>query len=102
MLYAFADDDGGPPAQPVQLFLGRKDDKDIRVGQKQTLHSALLSMKAQNTVAPLESFYRQEKRPLICAFNFPAIMLTLGRERWSEVPKIGSKPQCERLMDVGN
>jgi len=88
VLYTFADDDGGPPAQLIQLFLGRKDDKNVRVGQKQTftsLHSALLSMKAQNTVTPLESFYKQEKRPLICAFNFPAIVLTLGAERWSEV-----------------
>src|SRR6266545_972033 len=88
VLYTFAGDDGGPPEQLVQLFLGRRDDKNIRVGQKQTFtsfHSALLSMKAQNAVTPLESFYKQEKRPLICAFNFPAIVLTLGAERWVEV-----------------
>lgn len=31
---------------------------------------------------PLESFYNDPARPLICAFNYPAFTLTLGRARW--------------------
>jgi serine/threonine-protein phosphatase 4 regulatory subunit 1 len=35
--------------------------------------------------ALLESFYSNPGRPLVCAFNFPAVALTLGRDRWSEL-----------------
>lgn len=90
VLYTFVDDESGPPEQLIQLFLGRKEDQDVRIGQKQSFTSlqfALLSIKikAQNHVAPLESFYTQEKRPLICAFNFPAVVLALGGRRWAEL-----------------
>ena len=88
VLFTFINDDAGPPDQLIQLFLGRQEDKVVRTGQKQsytTLHSALasLNMRLQNHVTPLESFFTQGKRPLICAFNFPAVALTLGGDRWS-------------------
>lgn len=87
VLYTFVNDDAGPPDQLVQLFLGRQEDKVVRTGQKPsytTLHSALasLNMRLQNHVTPLESFYTLGKRPLICAFNFPAVVLALGGDRW--------------------
>lgn len=88
VLYTFVNDDSGPPEQLVQLFLGRKDDKIIRTGQidsYSTLQLALTSLKGQNHVSPLESFYTLGKRPLICAFNFPAVVLTLGGDRWAKL-----------------
>jgi serine/threonine-protein phosphatase 4 regulatory subunit 1 len=33
----------------------------------------------------LTSFYTDPARPLICAFNYPAVALTLGRARWGEL-----------------
>jgi serine/threonine-protein phosphatase 4 regulatory subunit 1 len=85
VLYTFVNDDSGPPDQLIQLFLGRQEDKVIRTGQKEsftTLQSVFnsLNLKVQNL---LEPFYTQEKRPLICAFNFPAVALTLGGDKWA-------------------
>lgn len=91
VLYTFVDDESGPPEQLIQLFLGRKEDQNVRIGKKQTSTSlqSLMSIKikAQNQVhaTPLELFYTQDKRPLICAFNFPAVVLALGGRRWAEL-----------------
>jgi len=90
VLYTFVKDSSGPPEQLIELFLGRREDRIVRIGQMEsysTLQSALVSLniRLQNHVTPLESFYTQEKRPLICAFNFPAVVLTLGGGRWAEL-----------------
>lgn len=38
--------------------------------------------------SPLESFYSHPERHLICAFNYPAVALTLGRSRWGELREL--------------
>lgn len=75
VLHTFQNDRTGPPKQLVHLFLGRGEDKRVRDGQQ--------TPAGEND--PLESFYRDPGRPLTCAFNFPAVALTLGASRWDEL-----------------
>ncbi|KAH0583984.1 hypothetical protein H2248_009567 [Termitomyces sp. 'cryptogamus'] len=65
VLYTFHDDEGGPPAELVDLFLGRREEAQNHQGMG-LLHNIV-------------------DRPLICAFNYPAVALTLGRQRWGEL-----------------
>ncbi|KAJ8457046.1 hypothetical protein ONZ45_g18471 [Pleurotus djamor] len=34
---------------------------------------------------PLEAFFQDPERPVICSFNFPAVVLTVGRDRWPDL-----------------
>ncbi|KAG6911451.1 hypothetical protein DXG01_014525 [Tephrocybe rancida] len=68
VLYTFHDDDTGPPEELVELFLGRREDRRVRDGQQ--LPGLLIN---------------SLERPLICAFNYPAVALTLGKERWGQL-----------------
>lgn len=77
VLYTFHKDQTVPPEELVQLFLGRREDKRLRDGQQPATMRLALSKKS-----PLDSFYDDPARPLICAFNYPAVALTLGRDRW--------------------
>jgi len=85
VLYTFHQDEGGPPAQLVGLFLGRKEDRRVRDGQQSSTDPPSLSMGGISRDASLDSFYNDPGRPLVCAFNFPAVALTLGRDRWPEL-----------------
>ncbi|KAF7338382.1 hypothetical protein MVEN_02063900 [Mycena venus] len=96
VLYTFHEDDGGPPEELVRLFLGRREDRRVRDGQQaaqdrdQILSSLFGRPQSQRPVtskteSPLTSFYTDPARPLICAFNYPAVALTLGRARWGEL-----------------
>ncbi|RDB20973.1 Serine/threonine-protein phosphatase 4 regulatory subunit 1 [Hypsizygus marmoreus] len=87
VLYTFYQDDGGPPESLVQLFLGRKDDKRVRDGQQTPKHT-LLAKSSSSKETPIEAFYNDPDRPLICAFNYPAVALTLGRDRWPELREV--------------
>ncbi|KAF9001864.1 armadillo-type protein [Cyathus striatus] len=79
VIYTFHDDPNGPPDELLHLFLGRKEDRRVRDGQQE------LESYIQETRDPLLSFFQDPERPLICAFNFPAVALTLGGERWGEL-----------------
>ncbi|KAF8212351.1 armadillo-type protein [Mycena galopus ATCC 62051] len=96
VLYTFHEDDGGPPEELVQLFLGRREDRRVRDGQQaaqdrdQVISSLFGRPQPQRSNSfkadsPLTSFYTDPARPLICAFNYPAVALTLGRARWGEL-----------------
>ncbi|KAG6818201.1 hypothetical protein H0H87_000106 [Tephrocybe sp. NHM501043] len=66
VMYTFFGEEGGPPEELVDLFLGRREDRRLRDGQQELLaHSP--------------------ERPLICAFNYPAVALTLGQARWGQL-----------------
>lgn len=75
VIYTFHEDADGPPEALVRLFLGPKEVPS----QTQDRY------RPDGLPTPLELFYSDPKRPLICAFNFPAVALTLGRRRWSEL-----------------
>ncbi|KAG2020367.1 hypothetical protein CC2G_005721 [Coprinopsis cinerea AmutBmut pab1-1] len=84
VLYTFHNDPGGPPDQLLQMFLGRKEDVDVRQG-KTTLYPWMVNQQQEDAT---ESFYTDPERPLICAFNFPAVALTLGGPRWPELREV--------------
>ena len=96
VLHTFLGDPDGPPNELLHLFLGRKEDRRVRVGQQEELS---LQSHKKTIETPLESFFTDPKRPLICAFNFPAVALTLGSERWCEIREvyleIASNPACD-------
>lgn len=82
VLHTFQNDPGGPPKELLDLFLGRPEDKNVREG----LHwSCYIDGQPQPAEQALEFFYTDPERPLICAFNFPAVALTLGPARWAEL-----------------
>lgn len=73
VLYTFYADEEGVPADLLNLFLGKKGRQDLLIGS------------GPNRNHFLELFLQDPKRPLICAFNYPAVVLALGRERWNDV-----------------
>lgn len=110
VLYTFHEDAEGPPEELLRLFLGRAEDRRRREEQHVTPVPMVVEQFAKHQVwgtqrspfraspvheeeaeeeeSPLESFYRDPARPLICAFNYPAVALTLGRARWGELTEL--------------
>ncbi|KAG7452614.1 ARM repeat-containing protein [Guyanagaster necrorhizus] len=72
------DDTEGPPAELIRMFIGRSDDKKVWDGQQ----PALAQPFDRDKMKWLDSFYNDPSRPLICAFNLPAVCMTLGLSRW--------------------
>lgn len=81
VIHTFCEDPLGPPDELVRLFLGRKEDRRVRDGSQYHMSFGF----GDENDPPMESFYKDPERPLICGFNFPAVTLTLGRERWDEL-----------------
>jgi len=73
VIYTFVNDPDGPPQELLDLFLTRKGNQREMTSQ------------SPGAQTPRQSFYSDPKRPLICAFNFPAVALTLGSRRWVEL-----------------
>ena len=90
-IYAFANDPQGPPEFLLRMYLGRKEDKIVRNGTR------LITFEIP---PPLEAFYLDTKRPLTLAFGFPAVTLTLGKERWSELREAYLDLAANRMNDV--
>jgi serine/threonine-protein phosphatase 4 regulatory subunit 1 len=88
VLYTFHRDEGGPPARLMDLFLGRKEDRRVRDEQQPPSDSPPSSTGGTYNDALLDSFYNDPERPLVCAFNFPAVALSLGRDRWPELRNV--------------
>ncbi|ESK96848.1 heat repeat family protein [Moniliophthora roreri MCA 2997] len=80
-----SDEDDIPPKQLLQMFLGRTEDRRVlNCHQNQSLiEKEWIKGDAISRTAALQAFYEDSTRPLICAFNVPAVALTLGRSRWS-------------------
>lgn len=104
VLYTFHEDRDSVPPELLELFLGRKQDP----GSGSTM-SASSSRKSSNedwsdhyppwalesSALPREEeganggdIWNDPTRPLICAFNYPALALTLGKERWGELREL--------------
>ncbi|KAF8628354.1 hypothetical protein AX15_003890 [Amanita polypyramis BW_CC] len=75
VLYTFRGDDEGVPDDVLNLFLGKKIDRGCF-----PIHHP--SRQNENR---LDLFLQEPRRPLICAFNYPAVVLALGKERWDDV-----------------
>lgn len=105
VMYTFKDDDEGPPEPLLKLFLGIRETEDPGGdGQREQSPSPPPVARPQlprsaPSVAPTSSafsdygtdagggpdIYEDPQRPLVCAFNYPAVTLTLGRQRWPEL-----------------
>ncbi|KAL1735207.1 armadillo-type protein [Schizophyllum commune] len=83
-IYSFRNDDGEIPQELLELFVGRREDRRIRDHSAPDEEWVIPS----DWGTPLDSFYRDPGRPLICAFNLPAVALTLGRERWGAIREL--------------
>ncbi|EEB95566.1 hypothetical protein MPER_05444, partial [Moniliophthora perniciosa FA553] len=80
-----SDGDDLPPKQLLRMFLGRTEDRRVLdCHQSQSLiEKEWIKGDVISRTAALQVFYEDSTRPLICAFNMPAVALTLGRSRWS-------------------
>ncbi|KAF8654189.1 hypothetical protein AX16_003718 [Volvariella volvacea WC 439] len=122
VLYAFHEDFEGPPRELLQLFLGRKQDQDVRNGEHEAQApknshiiisdtgnglqiSTVKSPELQEitTTDPtelLELFYINPERPHIIAFNFPAVAMAVGASRWHELREAYHDLAANRSLKV--
>ncbi|EJD53078.1 ARM repeat-containing protein [Auricularia subglabra TFB-10046 SS5] len=82
VIYAFKDDDNGPPAEILNLYLG--DSSKWAASASDGLWSSDSFFKP-DYLSSVSAAARDPSRELTCAFNFPAIALTLGKTRWAEL-----------------
>ncbi len=98
VIYTFNTDEEGPPGELLRLFLGIREDDDPRksdqIAHKSPTAPSTSPMSWADFVASMSSgannasecdIYDDPSRPLVCAFNYPAVALTLGRDRWPEL-----------------
>lgn len=107
VIYTFRDDPGGPPQELIDLFVPEQKDWhkseelmdffDSSSSIDLPVRSMLLgppqpggaiagqSVTPENASHPRTRFFKDPERPIVCAFNYPALTLVLGRERWSEI-----------------
>lgn len=85
-------DEGGPPPELIAMFTGSSPHKVPENRTSNTGASALPSARPplQTETPPTGTLLSgaplaEPERPLICAFNFPAVALTLGEARWPEI-----------------
>lgn len=79
VLYTFHTDKDGPPSELLRLFLGREQPLKEQHPVTCRMPGAMWS------VLPNLDFIDDPARPLACAFNYPAVALTLGPARWGEL-----------------
>ncbi|RPD66313.1 ARM repeat-containing protein [Lentinus tigrinus ALCF2SS1-7] len=105
VMYTFNDDEEGPPEQLLKLFLGIRETEDPGGGMQRERSDPPLPAPPPQPPQPAPSgaptssafsdygtdagggpdIYEDPQRPLVCAFNYPAVTLTLGRQRWPEL-----------------
>lgn len=112
VIYSFHEDDERPPKRLLRLFLGVREDDDPHkteveeVPQPSSPASSLswsdfvASVSSGTNDGPEPDIYDDPSRPLVCAFNLPAVALTLGRERWSELRELYQQLSLTRSFKV--
>ncbi|KAF9652850.1 ARM repeat-containing protein [Thelephora ganbajun] len=101
VLYAFHEDEDGVPPELLELFLGRMQDSGSTISCSSSRKSSNEDWSDHYPPWALESsanpregdangtdIWNDPTRPLICAFNYPALALTLGKERWGELREL--------------
>ncbi|KIP08182.1 hypothetical protein PHLGIDRAFT_117498 [Phlebiopsis gigantea 11061_1 CR5-6] len=102
IIYTFHEDADKPPDQLLRLFLGVREQDDVRRLEKaeeppppsppstpMSWSEFVSSMSSgMHEAAQERDIYEDPLRPLVCAFNYPAVALTLGRERWHEIREL--------------
>lgn len=107
VIYTFRDDLGGPPQALIVLFVPEQKDwhkseelmdffdssssidlpaRSMLLGPPQPGGAIAGQLVSPEDAGHLRTrFYKDPERPIVCAFNYPALTLVLGRERWSEI-----------------
>lgn len=80
VMYTFHVDQGGPPSELLRLFLGRE--KSV-IGEQRP--GVAYGIPCQLWPVLDLNCFDDPARPLACAFNYPAVALTLGPARWGEL-----------------
>ena len=104
VLYTFHGDKEGVPPELLELFLGKKQDSisssmisssSSRKSSNEDWSDHYPSWALESSALPREEeegncadIWNDPTRPLICAFNYPALALTLGKERWGELREL--------------
>ncbi|KAI0093538.1 armadillo-type protein [Irpex rosettiformis] len=99
VIYTFHEDAERPPDKLLKLFLGVREDDDSHSTEHEEERGAsptpslswsdfVASVSSGTNDGPEPDIYDDPSRPLVCAFNLPAVALTVGRERWSELREL--------------
>lgn len=101
VIYTFHEDPDGPPDELLRLFLGVREPGDTHGTAEQNAEEPpppsppATSMSWSEFVSSMGmrqaqdyDIYDDPSRPLVCAFNYPAVALTLGRDRWHEIREL--------------
>ncbi|KAI0692388.1 armadillo-type protein [Cytidiella melzeri] len=100
VIYTFHEDGERPPEKLLRLFLGVREDDDPHKTEPEeekapssptsslSWSDFLASVSSGTNDGPEADIYDDPSRPLVCAFNLPAVALTVGRERWSELREL--------------
>lgn len=97
------DDEGGPPSELVNLFIGKKSDAPSGSAHKSPSSLFMLGPALNylgSSLATETDIYSEPTRPLVCAFNIPAVALTLGRNRWTELRELYKKLTGDQSVKV--
>jgi serine/threonine-protein phosphatase 4 regulatory subunit 1 len=107
VIYTFRDDPGGPSQELIDLFVPEEKDwhkseelmdffdssssldlpaRSMLLGPSQPGGAIVGHLEGHGGANHLRSrFFKDPERPIVCAFNYPALTLVLGRERWLEI-----------------
>jgi serine/threonine-protein phosphatase 4 regulatory subunit 1 len=100
VIYTFHDDAERPPDKLLRLFLGVREDDDPHKEEPEdekapsspasslSWNDFITSVSSGTNDGPEADIYDDPSRPLVCAFNLPAVALTVGRDRWSELREL--------------
>jgi len=104
VLYTFREDKDSVPPELLELFLGRKQDfasgstissSSSRKSSNEDWSDHYPAWALESSALPREEedvngadIWNDPTRPLICAFNYPALALTLGKERWGKLREL--------------
>ena len=116
VLYTFHEDKDGVPPELLELFLGRKQDSgsgftisssSSRKSSNEDWSDHYPAWALESSALPREEegangadIWNDPTRPLICAFNYPALALTLGKERWGELRELYSELSASPVVKV--
>ncbi|KAF8522216.1 ARM repeat-containing protein [Hysterangium stoloniferum] len=86
VIYTFHEDGEGVPTELVDLFVGRENlaeesEHTIQSEPQNPDRSSFPAVKKSTT----SGFFRDPARTLITSFNYPAVALSLGPQRWNEI-----------------
>lgn len=95
VMHTFIDLEDGPPRELLDMFIGVRgggaEAATVTQPDASSTIQSPISASSRTSYSPGAEpqtdvdIYDDPARPLVCAFNFPAVALTLGRSRWPEL-----------------